>query len=273
MRIKITFHLPPVRQELPLNYQYPLSAWFYKVLESNDTAFAEFLHENGYKLGNHKSFKLFTFSNLQFPPNGYSLRKGSDRMQLRCESAWLVVSFALPDAMQHFVSGLFRKQQTTIGDRISQVEMTVTTVEMLPEPEFANKMRIKTLSPVVVSSNDADDKYEQYLDPHHAGYAPLFFKNLTDKHQVWQQHAGQEPTRFETDTLSFRCLTQHPKSRLQTIKAHTDAQVRVRGFLYDFEITAPPALIKTGYDSGFGAMNATGFGCVEVIDDTTPDRL
>ena len=270
MRIKITFHLPPVRQELPLNYQYPLSAWFYKVLESNDTAFAEFLHENGYKLGNHKSFKLFTFSNLQFPPKGYTIRKGSDRMHLHCESAWLVVSFALPDAMQHFISGLFRNQQMKIGDRLSQAEMAVASVEMLPEPEFADKMRITTLSPVVISSNDADDKHEQYLDPHHAGYAQLFFKNLTDKHHVWQQYAGQEPTHFEAATLSFRCLTQHPKSRLQTIKANTDAQVRVRGFLYDFEIAAPAALIKTGYDSGFGAMNATGFGCGEVMDNPHP---
>jgi CRISPR/Cas system endoribonuclease Cas6 (RAMP superfamily) len=38
----------------------------------------------------------------------------------------------------------------------------------------------------------------------------------------------------------------------------------VRGYRFDFEIIAPPSLIKTGLDSGFGAMNALGFGCGEV---------
>jgi CRISPR-associated endoribonuclease Cas6 len=266
MRIKITFNVSGTRQVLPLNYQYPLSAWIYKVLEKGDSEFSAFLHEAGYQLENQKTFKLFTFSNLLFPPRGFRILKGTDRMEITSREVSLIIAFMLPDAMQNFVSGLFRDQQAEIGDKVSSVKMQVANIEMLPEPEFTDNMRIKTLSPVVIASNDADDKYEQYLDPHHADYVYLFFKNLTDKHHVWQQHAVQEPTDFDPAMLKFRCLTEHPKSRLQTIKANTEAQVRVRGFLYDFEITAPASLIKTGYDSGFGAMNATGFGCGEVTD-------
>jgi CRISPR-associated endoribonuclease Cas6 len=69
---------------------------------------------------------------------------------------------------------------------------------------------------------------------------------------------------FENENLKFTSRTKNPVSRLQTIKAHTNEEVKVRGYLFDFEITAPPQLIKTGYESGFGAMNALGFGCGEV---------
>ncbi len=67
---------------LPLNYQYPLSAWIYKVLARGDRGFAEFLHEQGYKMENQKTFKLFTFSNLRFPANTYRIIRGTDRMEV-----------------------------------------------------------------------------------------------------------------------------------------------------------------------------------------------
>ena len=46
---------------LPINYQYELSAWIYKVLNDGDPIFSEWLHFKGYKSKN-KPFKLFTFS-------------------------------------------------------------------------------------------------------------------------------------------------------------------------------------------------------------------
>ncbi len=51
---------------VPFNYQYPLSAAIYKIIQSADHAFAAFLHDTGYGKG-HKSFKLFTFSDIKTP--------------------------------------------------------------------------------------------------------------------------------------------------------------------------------------------------------------
>ncbi len=67
MRIKIEFKLSGKRQVLPMNYQYPVSAWIYKVLARGDNQFSEFLHEQGFCMENQKTFKLFTFSNFMFP--------------------------------------------------------------------------------------------------------------------------------------------------------------------------------------------------------------
>lgn len=267
MRIRIHFSLSGSRQVLPLNYQYPLSAWIYKVLGRGDSGFSKMLHEAGYQLENQKTFKLFTFSNLQFPPGGFRILKGTDRMEINSREVSLIIAFMLPDAMQKFVAGLFSNQQIEIADRISGIQMQVANVEMLPEPPPGNKMQISALSPIVVTSKTESDNQEQYLKPDNKDYEKLFFKNLTDKHHAWQRQTNQTLTGFSNEELQFRCLTKNPKSRLQTIKAFSREEVKVRGYLFSFEISAPPLLIQTGLNAGFGAMNALGFGCGEMSDN------
>lgn len=46
---------------IPINYQYPLSAAIYKILQKGDSEYAQFLHEEGYG----KGYKFFTFSDLK----------------------------------------------------------------------------------------------------------------------------------------------------------------------------------------------------------------
>lgn len=264
MRIKIVFSLPEKRQILPLNYQYPLSAWIYKTLSQGDIEAAKLLHENGFKLPNQKAFKLFTFSGLQFPVHTWKILKGADRMELHSAQASLIIAFQIPEILNHFVAGLFNNQTAEIGDRISTVSMKVSRVEMLPEPKPGNNATVHLLSPVVVTHYGEQDKHEQYLKPGDTHYDELFFRNLIDKHTAWRIQTGKSPEEIPIDRLKFECLTARPKSRLQTIKAFTPEETRVRGYLFNFSITAPPHLIKTGLNSGFGAMNALGFGCGEM---------
>lgn len=266
MRIKITFKLSGFRQVLPLNYQYPLSAWIYKVLQTNNSKFSDFLHEEGFRLENQKVFKLFTFSSLHFPEGGWRILKGTDRMEIFSTEASLILSFMIPEVMENFVAGLFKDQKAEIGDRISKVEMEVRLVEMVQEQFPSEKETIRALSPIVVTQDGEAQKQEKYLMPGQDEYDHLFFKNLIDKHHTWQRQMQKPETHFDPGSLHFRCLSEKPKSRLQTIKAFSDAEVKVRGYLFDFEITATPELIKTGLESGFGAMNALGFGCGEGIN-------
>lgn len=268
MRIKITFKLPGTRQVLPLNYQYPLSAWIYRVLQRSDSKFSDFLHEVGFRLENQKVFKLFTFSGIHVPAGGWRILKGTDRMEIFSSDASLIVSIMIPEVMENFVAGLFKDQKAEIGDRISKVEMEVRSVEMIMEHVPAGKEIIRAISPIVVTQDLETQKQEIYLMPGHDNYEQLFFKNLIDKHHSWQRQMQEPETQFDTSELHFRCLTEKPKSRLQTIKAFSDAEVKVRGYLFDFEIAAPPKLIKTGLESGFGAMNALGFGCGDEMKQT-----
>ncbi|MCF8458173.1 MAG: CRISPR-associated endoribonuclease Cas6 [Bacteroidales bacterium] len=271
MRFEIKFRLSGKKQVLPFNYQYPLSSWIYKLLDKADPQFAAFLHEHGHQLENLKTFKFFTFSNLRFPRQTCKAIPKTDRMEVWARNAWLDVSFQLPATSEKFIVGLFKDQQAEIGDRISQIEMEVESVEVKPVFAFSdNKARIKAQSPVVIGLSQEGKTHETYISPTDPGlqekYKELFLKNLMDKYHAYCRETHTEPNTFLIGELDFKCLTENPKSRKQTIKAHTKAETEVRGFLFDFEITAPKDLIELGLNAGFGSMNALGFGCGEAID-------
>ncbi|MCU0430987.1 MAG: hypothetical protein MUF42_13565 [Cytophagaceae bacterium] len=66
MILNLTFENPQAISAIPLNYQYYLGSWVYKIIAEGDHDFARFLHQKGYVQG-AKNFKLFTFSMLQVP--------------------------------------------------------------------------------------------------------------------------------------------------------------------------------------------------------------
>ena len=235
-------------------------------MDKADHDFAVFLHEQGYKLHNFKTFKLFTFSNLRFHRHTFRAIPKSDRMEVWARNAWLTVAFQLPLPAEKFIIGLFQNQKTLIGDRISQIEMEVESIQALrPGLSDGKSVKIKCLSPIVVALNEEGKKHETYISPEHPQYKMLFLKNLVDKYQALCLQMGADFMEIQTNELDFKCLTKEPKSRKQTIKAHTKAETQVRGFMFDFEIAAPRDLIEIGLNSGFGSMNALGFGCGEVM--------
>lgn len=266
MRLKITFNLKGNRQVMPLNYQYPLSSWIYNILAGGDDEFAKIMHDEGYHLKNGKTFKLFTFSKLYFPQGTYRIIPASDRMELWSRKAWLKVAFQMPLQAEKFIMGLFRDQKAAIGDIISHITMEVGSVEAIKEPEIKTEtVKIRCLSPVVVAENQPGHKHETYLSPAENNYDSLFFHNLLDKHKILSDEFGGIDPFTENNLLKFECLTEKPRGKMQVIKAFTPEQVKVRGYMFDFALTAPSALIRTGLNSGFGAMNAMGFGCGEIV--------
>ena len=49
MHFLLTLSTDSYRQHLPVNYQYPLSAVIYQILQRADSGYAAFLHNSGYK--------------------------------------------------------------------------------------------------------------------------------------------------------------------------------------------------------------------------------
>lgn len=260
MRLKISFKLSGKKQVLPLNYQYPVSAWIYKVLSKADNKFAKMLHEHGYQIKNGKIFKLFTFSKLQFPKNTWKIIPGSDRMEIWSRDAYLIISFQLPEQTEKFVMGLFREQKTFIGDKISGIEMEAGSIEALKTkiPD-TNTIKIKTLTPIVLGIYVEKEKHEQYASPLHPEYKKVFLNNLFDKYQA----TGK--TGISIEDWDFEVTKLYPKTSMQTIKAYTTAETKVRGYYYEFELAAPKEILEVGLNSGFGSMNSLGFGYCEVI--------
>lgn len=277
MRIKIKFELKNNIQFLPFNYQYPVSAWIYKVLAKGNEEFTTLLHNEGYKLDNGKTFKLFTFSSLRFPKGSWSLanvkqvnllRKGkgfeeitrSDRMKIWSKNAYLTVSFHLPKQIENFVMGLFKDQKAFIGDKISGIDLEVESIEALKTPTHKNgSVKIKTSTPIVMGLIEEGFKHEHYINPTHSSFKTLFINNLLDKYHL----SGK--TDIKLEDIDFEVIKLYPKPSKQTIKAFTKEETEVKAYKFDFVLKAPDEIIEIGLNAGFGSMNSLGFGFGEVV--------
>lgn len=260
MRIRLKLDVQKDDNLLPLNYQYPLSAWIYKIINKADQVYARWLHEEGHKIEN-KQFKLFTFSQIFLE----KYRINEDRLLIESDSAELYISFYAEKTLENFIIGLFQDQQLQIRDRKSQAAFTVKTVESLPEPQFSDQMTFRCLSPLCLSKTVRKNgkKSPFYLPPDHEDFNACFINNLVFKY--FSVHPEDRAMKKIISSTHYDGVShlRKPKSRLITVKAGTKEETRVRGYLFDFKLHAPAELIRLGYEAGFGEKNSLGFGCVD----------
>lgn len=254
MRIKITIeHLP--EQQLPLNYQYLISSWIYKVLHESDADFASWLHEQGYTL-NGKSYKHFCFSMLR--PKRYHIHSKEKVFELVEGPTDLILSFNIDKAVKDMVKGLFQNNMIQWTSGSFNLLGMVTQVQLLAAPEFRATMGFRTLTPICISVGNEESKHAEYLSPTDERYAQAFAKNLVDK-----ANAYLDTEMYSVAQVQFRLLSEKPKDKLWTIKG-----TEVKGYLFDFELSAPPELIAIGYYGGFGVQNsALGMGVCEILNN------
>ena len=259
MQFKLTLRCLDEHPVLPINYQYELSAWIYKVIQHADAEYAAFLHHHGHTSG-RKNFKLFCFSQLNVPRR----HSEGDRLHIDCREVSFLIGFYLDRTAEEFVRGLFQQQEFRLGDRHSQVRFVVDLVEILPVslPTDNRPVRIRLRSPLVVGRKKANGN-DDYLHPDDPDFAPLFWENLLSKYRA---ATGQEtPSWWDVSRFRLQVVGQEPKSKLVTIKVDTPAQTKVKGYVFDFEVDAPRELVEVGILAGFGRMNGEGFGFGEVV--------
>lgn len=269
MQFKITLHCLDHAPVIPVNYQYELSAWIYKVIENADAAFSAFLHRQGHQAPSRKSFKLFCFSQLEVPRRHIE----GDRLCIECREISLMVGFYMDRTAEEFVRGLFQEQRFTLGDRISRGAFSVKTVEMraLLLPNDARPVPIRTRSPLVISRKrtaaelaaNPREKQDKYVSPEEPEFKSLFFLNLLEKYRA--ATCEEPPSWWDAERFGVRLVGPPPKSQLITIKSGKEAETKVRGFRFDFELDAPRELVELGLLAGFGRMNGEGFGFGEVM--------
>lgn len=263
MRFKLTLTTTDRFPELTLNYQYPLSAIIYKILQRADEDYALFLHEQGYRHGS-KTFKFLTFSDLR---TSFTIR--GDRLVMKTNQAELIVCFHLPSAAEIFIRGLFLNQQIEIADRKSKVAFTIEQV--VAENSSINSLEnrevlLQPMSPIVVSSKNEHGNYD-YLSPEHGGYSELLINNLVDKYAAANDKSAVELTSLRSAvTITPVYFSHTPRHRLIAIKEGTPAETKVRGYdKFRLSIQAPVELIELALNAGMGSYNAIGMGSVEVI--------
>ena len=257
MRLKL--HLSVIatknnKNEIPINYQYELSSWVYKTLNYGNPEFSEWLHSQGY-INENKNFKLFTFSHFDIP----TFRINKDRLQILSPKISLTLSFLPIKAIETFVIGLFKNQEFGIGDKQSQADFKVISVERMPEPEFRETIKYRCLSPIFIDKIIDGQKHKSYLSPEQDGYEELFSQNLISKFLAHSNSVSINPSE-----IKIRYFGKIRKKGI-TIKANTPEETKIIGYMFNFELKAPPELQRIGYYAGFGRLNSQGFGCCEIV--------
>ena len=255
MRFKLNLSMTDRKQNiLPVNYQYELSAWIYKVINQGDPEFAAWLHDKGFS-DSSKQFRLFTFSNF----NVRHREILGDRLIIKADPIELIIS-TLPEAtIQHFVMGIFRDREFRLGDRISSVGFRINSIEAMPPPVFTDEMSFRSLSPVFVSQKIEGRKQNKHLSPLEEGYTQLLINNLKEKLRIF---TGVESTN-EASEATLELLSP-PKQKGIAIKTNTPQATKLVGYHYNFKIKADAELLRIGYYTGFGEKGSQGFGCCEV---------
>jgi len=275
MELKLTFSNPHGHIHVPIDYQYYLASWMYKVLAGGDAEYAKFLHDEGYKVPlktqaydsvqvlekpSQKVFKLFNFSNLIFPK--YLIHKEKSTIQIQCEGFSLKARFKVDKALENFIKGLFTGQSLSLKTGFNELtEFPVSSVETQVLEVNETKVYLRALSPVIVGKKRLDGS-EEYLSPEHEEYTALFFNNLIDKYLA----AGGTLKPEWQDAVQKLSLPNPNKvrSKLTSIRKGGQEPIRVKGYMFDFIVEAPQELIETGLLAGFGRDNAMGFGFGEM---------
>ncbi|MFW6225214.1 MAG: CRISPR-associated endoribonuclease Cas6 [Bacteroidota bacterium] len=261
MRFKLTLRISKEGQRaiLPINYQYPVSSWIYKVLNSGNSEFTQWLHTNGYKDGN-KQFRLFNFSRILV--KYFNIKE--DRMIIKQPEISLYISFYPIETLGHFITGLFKNQECTIGDNKSQASFTVQAVEKLPEPYFHPNVTFKTLSPLLISHKETPaQKYATYKHLEEEDYGQLFINNLITKYNAFYTLQDIDKCIDKRTVHAGFKLLNTPKSNLISIKSGTQNESKLKAYSFQFQLIASEPFIRFGYYAGFGEKNSLGFGCVK----------
>ena len=263
MRLLLTLNSGKEKQLIPINYQYPLASAIYKILHNADAVYSEFLHEKGYG----KGFKLFTFSDLKCP-----FRIQDDRLILLSGKSELVVCFHLPKAAEIFVKGLFMSQQIDIADKKNKTRFRIEQVESLPSPldHYKNndevEILVQPLSPVVCGLKNEKGNYI-FLSPEDDRYEEMLFVNWEEKCSALFG-IDEAVNLMEGGFIQILFFKNPPKSRLIKIKADTDAETKIRGFInFKIKIKGKKQVVELLLNSGAGLYNAQGMGCLENVDN------
>jgi CRISPR-associated endoribonuclease Cas6 len=271
MRFKLILKPVKDRQKLLFNYQYPLQAWIYKLIDQADASYAAFLHAKGYGVMNSsKSFKHFTFSSLLIPKIERP-RPGDACMVLRSSEIGLIVSFYIDQAAESFIIGLFQNQKLSLYNRDYQADFVVERVETIPLniPETAySTVRLRTLSPIVIA--EKIESMDQYLHPSDDQFSRLLAQNIVDKYLSVQPTTGLGMDGLAAQQLvKFKLVSDYKiKQRGMLVKeGKQDKQTKVIGFHnFEFDLSAPKSILEVAIASGIGKYSSTlGCGCCEVV--------
>jgi len=260
MRINITLEQVKPEQIIPIDYQYQISSFIYRTIELSNNEFSKWLHDTGFIHGSNK-FKFFAFSFLDIEKKEIL---PNHLMKIISPRIGLTLTFITDISLQHLIAGIFLSKQMKITHDKGRALFDIRTIEMIPEPEFKEQMWFRTLSPLVTSKTGEyqGKKAKIYLSPRDDDYLEHFKRNLEQKYITFSLYNKDAISRESIKSIK---VLNAPKSKLTSIAVGKESETKIKGYMFDFQLTGNPDMMRIGYETGFGNYCSLGFGCVRQI--------
>lgn len=263
MRLEIILKPDKYKFQLPINYNFPLSAAIYKVYNSFAPQFADWLHNQGFRNSDGKIFKLFTFSRLFF----YKKEIQGDIISAEGNVRFYFSSPLADTLINNFVFGLLNSKNITIANHKVRTNFKIEKVSILALPEFRNEMNYKMLSPTVSSIQEIfnERKQTKFLNPASEKVKQVLTSNLLNKYYIIYDRPDIPDINIEFDHQYIDRQGGVDKiMKLITIKEAKEGEIKIKGYLTPIKIITTPAMQRIAYYCGIGERNSLGFGCLEI---------
>jgi len=244
MRLKINLHSQDKNFLIPYNYNSILSAIIYRKIADLDLAST--LHSS-------VDFKFFTFSQIYVPrrkitKEGIISRDGN-------------LHFFISSPHDHLIRSLVEGHLEDTEINFKGDKLLVEQIELLKKPEFKNrfknKMKMKTISPIIARiKREIDGKLRVWdLGPADERFYESIQKNLINKYiKFYGNYDGDSHIKIAPNMKSAK------RRRIEVKGSYH------RAFMMNFEIEGDERLLEFAYDCGLGEKNSMGFGMVEVSE-------
>jgi CRISPR-associated endoribonuclease Cas6 len=254
---------------IPINYQSEISSWIFDVFAKSGTDLNAWIQQKGFDTG-ARTFRQFTFSPLAIYP--YEMDQIRQEFKLLGNQVKLGFSVYLPQSFEQQVIQLFRQTPLELGTFEGQPAVfEVKHWQLLPRPHFKETVQFRATAPISVSNVDEEIHLPNpFILPELEPYDISFFTHLVRRFKAANQYKSLNMMNLLDSAypMHFRLLGQ-AKSRL----IHLNPDImnlefrQLRGFVYDFEVSMPIAILEFAYYAGFGEFGHLGFGYVDFRED------
>ncbi|RKY52216.1 MAG: CRISPR-associated endoribonuclease Cas6, partial [Candidatus Neomarinimicrobiota bacterium] len=191
MRLKLTYRPEHHNMIIPFNTNDFVTGYIYRSIKSASSVHAKWLHDVGFTL-DYRKFKFFTFSRLIIP-NRRLVHSG---LKVLSPNIYLYISMLMPRTLENFVTGMFADQTLYLGTK--DENLLLVSTEVLPDPEFKQRMKFRTLSPIRCSIKSPDGRRTpKYLLPGDNELPSRLRENILNKYRT---HYRKKP---ENDSFNF----------------------------------------------------------------------
>ncbi|WP_461207283.1 CRISPR-associated endoribonuclease Cas6 [Clostridium sp. DL1XJH146] len=231
---------------LPKNHNHIIQATILNYLSNKE--YQTFIHDEGFKR-EKRNFKLYTFSR---PQGNFSINKDNNTIDFKKELE-LIISSVDDNLIKYFINESISNEVIRLGrNNVYIEEIKVINKRYEPGDKFYTKSAITIYS----TFQNEERKKTYYYSPYESEFEELIRNNLIKK---YISYYGKEP---QSKEFTIKIASgKKPREMWLVYKGF-----KIKGWHGEFILDGSKELLKIAYDTGLGAKNSQGFGCVEICD-------